>query len=179
MPMQASGTFDWELLDVLAHLIDPPLFSSDNTVHPVEQQIETRFKQLPWTVETALLEWLHGAEPRLFSARPRERFERATYADANDDLTNAGIYYSGRSYLIDYQVSPAYVSRANIARGHNDSAFVPDSVERWMKEAGLYEASIDNLDPHFAERAFVTNILIPAYGIHVLARLKADDQLPG
>jgi very-short-patch-repair endonuclease len=41
-------------------------------------------------------------------------------------------------------------------------------VEEWIQKYGLREPADDNPDPHFAERAFVINVLIPAYGENVL-----------
>ena len=81
------------LLDLFVRLIDPPLTPEDGDAElPIEQQIESRFRQLPWAVECAVIDWLHADDPTPFAKPPADRFERASYPDAHDDLKNAGSY---------------------------------------------------------------------------------------
>ncbi len=170
-----------QILDVLVRLIDPPIITepADADLAP-DQQVEARFKQLPWAVEYALLDWLHSTSPSLFARSPIDRFERASYPDADEDLRNSGSYYAGPSFILDYQVGPAYLEVRNHASFLGSSlGFGATHVEAWMQENKLFEANDDHPDPHFAERAFVVNVLIPAYGVGVLSRLRPGKEFPG
>jgi len=47
-----------------------------------------------------------------------------------------------------------------------------------MRKNGLYDPGKDNPDPHFAERAFIVNVLVPEYGPRVLGILTAQQRFP-
>jgi hypothetical protein len=111
-----------------------------------------------------LINWLHARDSDLFIQTPTDRYAHASYPDANDDLTNAGGYYSGPSYIVDYQISERYIEKNNHAYSLSSTMFGSATVDAWMREHGLYKPAEDNPDPHFAERAFVVNVLVPAYG---------------
>ena len=153
---------DHQVLDALVRLIDPPLAAedADADLRP-DQQIESRFRQLPWAVEYAVIDWLHAHEPALFVKPPTDRPTQAPYPDAENDLKNAGHYYDRGlpSFILDYHVSPTYIERVNQIRPAATSGFGAENVEEWMRANGLYEPDEDNPDPHFAERAFVVSHL--------------------
>jgi len=169
-----------QLFDVLARLIDPPLAPEDGEVDlPIEQQIESRFRQLPWAVEYAVIDWLHADDPGLFAKPPTDRFEHAFYPDAHDDLKNAGSYYAGRSFILDYQVSASYTGAWKAVSSRTGGLGLgADRIEAWMREQGLFEPNDDGLDAHLAVRAFIVNILVPAYGLGVLGRLRLGREFP-
>ncbi|MEW6199426.1 MAG: DEAD/DEAH box helicase [Planctomycetota bacterium] len=174
--MPARSATAREFIDILARLIDPQLNDHEVEGISAEQKVESRFKQLPWAVEYAVISYLHRNEPTLFSEPPKHRFANATYPDAEEDLVNAEAYYAGPSYLVDYRFGPAYLQRAAQVRSAFGGICGAESVEAWMRESGLYEPAEDNPDPHFAERAFVVNVLVPAYGTGVLSAVHAERQ---
>jgi len=170
-----------EFLDVLARALDPPLVRHDEDEElPVEQRVETAFRQLPYAVEYAVLDWLSVNEPALFDKAPDDRFKKnpPSYRNASPDLRNAGTYYAGPSYIVDYQISRTYIERLNRARAAAVDGFGSAEVDAWMREHGLYDAAEDNPDPHFAERAFVVNVLVPAFGHAVLHRVRPGKEFP-
>jgi ATP-dependent DNA helicase RecQ len=161
-----------EFFDVLARLIDAPLQSRDEENLTAEQRVESRLKQLPYSVEHAVVAHLHRKAPDLFADAPSDRFSAAIYNDATEDLANVGTYYHGRSFLIDYQFSEKCALRSEFGDHAtvNSDAFA--QVDEWMQQHGLFEASEDNPDPHFAERAFVVNVFVPAFGVESLRHLQ-------
>ncbi|NLY02823.1 MAG: DEAD/DEAH box helicase [Rhodopirellula sp.] len=170
-----------EFVDVLARVLDPPLADRpDDQELPAEQRVEARFRQLPYTVEYAVLDWLNANDPALFNKAPVDRFSSTppSYRDAGPGLNNAGTYYAGPSYIIDYQISRAYVERLNRARAIALAGVGSAQVDAWMRHYGLYEAAEDNPDPHFAERAFVVNVLVPAFGHGILSRVRPGREFP-
>jgi len=160
-----------EFFDLLARLIDAPLQSRDEENLTPEQRLESRMKQLPYAVEYAIVTYSHRQAPDLFAGEPSDRFAFVSYVDAAEDLTNAGTYYHGRSFLIDYEFSAKAASLSQFGDNSVPDGAVLAEVEDWMRQRGLFEPSEDNPDPHFAERAFVVNVFVPAFGVGALQHL--------
>ena len=155
-----------ELLDIVSRLIDTRLQSPDEENLTAQQKLESRFKQVPPSVEFALIKRLAPQAADLFDIAPEDRFQNHGYIDTADDLTNLGPYYQGPSFLIDYAFRSDVASMVT-----SDGSFspVPPEVDEWLREHRLFEASEDNPDPHFAERAFIVNVFVPAFGTGALA----------
>ena len=157
-----------ELLDIVARLIDVRLNSpNDDSLTPA-QLLESEFKQVPWSVEYSLIKHLRAVDASLFTMFVQDRFPNQSYIDVADGLIDLGAYYQGPSYLIDYAFRDDLASA--LTNGPS-SRFgpVPQEVDAWLRDHGLYEPSDDNPDPHFAERAFIVNVFVPAFGISSLA----------
>lgn len=182
MGMSDAGRQFLEFFDLLARLIDAPLIQWDAESIPPQQAAEGRFKQLPWALEYAVVCWLSEAQPSLFRSRPRDKYEtsRPSFSDANNDLTNASSYYpTGESYLLEYSLSDEYIITSSSI---NNSALGPmcfDSVDTWMESQGLGAQSGEGQDTHFAERAFLKNVLVPAFGLDILEKTATQRGVPG
>ncbi|MEO2030749.1 MAG: DEAD/DEAH box helicase, partial [Planctomycetaceae bacterium] len=166
---ETGGDFDRrtrELLDVVSRLIDTRLQSPDEENLTAQQKLESRFKQVAPSVEFALIKRLACQAADLFAIPPEDRFKNHGYIDVADDLTNLGPYYQGPSFLIDYAFRPDV---ASMVTSNESFSPVPPEVDEWLREHGLFEASEDNPDPHFAERAFIVNVFVPAFGTGPLA----------
>jgi ATP-dependent DNA helicase RecQ len=170
-----------QLLDIAARAVDVPLDRRDSVERPPAQLVEARFRQLPYGVEWAVLEYLAATDPASFRSRPKDRFtdRGVTYLSSATDLHNGPAYYTGPSYIIDYQISSAYLARLNKLSSLAGSTQDALQVEQWLDEHGLYEPNDDHPDPHFAERAFVVNVLVPAFGPGVLERLHPGTEFAG
>lgn len=162
-----------ELLDIVARLVDAPLQSPDVDNLTPQQKLEAQFKQVPFTVEYGLPQRLQRLAPEVFSRPPEDRFRTPApvYVDSADDLTDLPPYYVGPSYLLDY------VFREDLAAmfaGEDSTVHVgpvPQELDDWLRAHGLYEPSEDHPDPHFAERAFIINAYVPAFGIAALSSI--------
>lgn len=160
-----------ELFDIVARLVDAPLQSRDDENLTPQQKLEALFKQVPFTIEYGLVEWLQSHTPTVFSRLPEDRFSAPApvYIDAADDLTDLPPYYAGPSFLVDY------VFREDLAAmfAGEDATVqvgpVPRELDDWLRAHGLYKPSENHPDPHFAERAFIVNCYVPAFGIAALA----------
>lgn len=164
-----------EILDIIARMIDPLIQSPEEEQFISKLEIRRRFAQLPWQVEYALIRYLHEQQPVWFEENGAPRNPQVVCTDARfspgseQDYRNAEPYYRGPSYILDYIFSNAFLRDFSNAGTGGFTRSVPQSVEQWMEKHRLYETADDNPDPHFAERAFVVNVLIPAYGPNVLA----------
>lgn len=180
--MSSKGQQDEEYFDVLARLIDAPVTKWTDVELSAGQAAEGRFKQLPWALEYAVISWMHQENSALFKSTPTDRFEltRPSFADAADDLANAPSYYpAGPTFLIDYSLGDEYVQEAERIRALSPGAIGFDLLEQWISERGLNTPSEDEGDVHFAERAFLKNVLIPAFGPRVLSRVMPQASVPG
>lgn len=165
-----------EILDIIARMIDPPIRIRDDKVSS-KRRVERRLAQLPWSVESALITYLYDKHPDWFVGNPKSKNSKIeSYPDATD-YENAEPYYTGKSFILKYDLSDKFFSAlSGYDQGHAPTS-VPPSVEEWMQKYGLYETADDNPDPHFAERAFVINVLIPAYGVGVLSIITPQQSL--
>jgi ATP-dependent DNA helicase RecQ len=163
-----------EILDILTRMIDPALQSLEEEDFFLGREVKSRFSQLPWAVEYALIKYLYKKQPSWFAQNGEPESPLVTCVNAHfepgceSDYLDAEPYYSGPSFLIEYLLSDSFLRDFFYAEADGSTRSVPKLVEEWMEKCGLYETADDNLDPHFAERAFVVNVLIPAYGLSVL-----------
>lgn len=155
-------------------MIDPPLQIVDEDECLSKREIRRRFSQLPWAVEYALVQHLYDKHTEWFSELKNERI---TCKDAyfspgaeTDFQDTDKPYYDGLSYILDFTFSQKFIELCQEGARYT-SDYLPQSVEEWLKKHGLYESADDNFDPHFAERAFIVNVLVPAYGTEVLTSI--------
>ncbi|MCD6415887.1 MAG: DEAD/DEAH box helicase, partial [Planctomycetes bacterium] len=172
-------------LDVLVQLLDSPIrkpphaspdFSGGDTA--LRRHISWLYAQLPWAVQTALIRSLYDSTPELFNIEPKDKWGTADYVDANNELADAGFYYHGDSGMVEWDFSDEYYQISAGLRAAGQTASPPQRLERWMRKHGLYETADDNPDPHFAERALLVNVLVPAAGLEVLSRLTPQKEFP-
>jgi ATP-dependent DNA helicase RecQ len=163
-----------EVLDIVARMIDPPIQLPDEEDSFSRLQIKRRVAQLPWAVEYALVEYLCGKRPEWIAKKenppPRISCKNAHFSPRSEiDYHDADEYYTGYSYIPDYVFSDKFFQDLSRSEPSTSTGAVLQSIEEWMREHGLYETADDNPDPHFAERAFIVNVLVPAYGLGVLS----------
>ena len=165
-------------VDILVRLVDPPIQSAGEPEESTLRRIKRGYAQLPWAVENALVRHVYKAAPELFDSQPEDEHPNLRYWDAREAGSRPPYYYAGPSHMISYQFSKEYTElAAQHEKGVRSGAILP-SVESWMDERGLYETTDDNSDPHFAERAFVVNVLVPAYGEQILALVEPQARFP-
>jgi len=161
-----------ELLDIIARMIDPLIQQEEEGFYPPEQP-KHKFAQLPHTAEFALIQFLSKGHPTWLSKKedfwPTPHFINAHYRPGSEeDYQNSGEYHVGKSYILDYRFSDDFLLRSGEVVSTQPSFGISGTIEAWMEKHGLFETAMDNPDPHFAERAFLVNVLIPAYGVEAL-----------
>jgi hypothetical protein len=165
------------VLDVIARMIDPPIQVHGSKEFAPKRQLMRMLSQLPWALEYALIQCLYEIRKEWFSQEKAPDNPHVTCANANfntnssTDYTNVEPYYIGSSYIIEYAFSDVFHKKFSQYGTLGDNGGISQSIEDWMMKFGLYETSDDNPDPHFAERAFVVNVLVPAYGIDTLSSI--------
>lgn len=153
-------------VDILSRLIDAPTQfrrKQDNLPENLDEQL----KQLPWSLETAIIKYLNGNKSGWFKNEPKPKFNETIFNNADESK-----YYSEQFDLLDYRFSDKVTPIFDHCSGISRSSRVPLSVEQWLERHGLFESSGDNPDPHFAERAFVINVLVPCCGADILEYVK-------
>jgi ATP-dependent DNA helicase RecQ len=159
-------------------MIDSPIQVHGGQEIASKAQFKRALSQLPWAMEYALIQNLYETRKEWFAQNKAPDNPQVTCANANfspdsaTDYTNVEPYYIGPSYILEYAFSGAFYKEFSIFETTGGQDGVPPSVEDWMNNYGLYETSDDNADPHFAERAFIVNVLVPAYGKDVLSSIR-------
>ncbi len=166
---------DKEILDIIARMIDPPIQIASDETSAKRRDIRRMLVQLPWALEYAVVTYLNDQNTGWYSglANPQVQCTNAHFSPGSElDYSNADPYYTGKSYILEYAISEKFIQDfSNFQRGIH-LYDLTEPIEQWMREHGLYETAADNPDPHFAERAFVVNVLLPAYGPEVLSAIK-------
>lgn len=166
-----------DILDIIARMIDPPIqLPDEDDFRSKPQIVRRRFVQLPWAIEYALIQHLHDTQPKWFKGFDNPRLKVCPDAHFSPgleiDYHDEDSYYSGSSYILNYDFSDVFFQgHMHFEKGLPLGAS-SQAVEKWMESFGLYETADDNPDPHFAERAFIVNVLVPAYGMGVLSAIK-------
>ena len=176
--IDATSLEERELLDIVSRLIDARLQSPDEENLSPQQKLESHFKQVPPSVEFAVITCLHRMAPEIFSTIEGDHFSNQSYIDVANDLADLEPYYQGPSYLVDYAFRDDV---ASLLAGVDEEFVVgpvPKEVDDWMRAHKLFESSEDHPDPHFAERAFIVNVYVPAFGAAALSSIEPQKRFP-
>lgn len=169
-----------EIVELIARMIDPPVQLPEEGEYASKREVKRKFAQLPCAVEYALIRCLYERHPGWLRDEPKDD-RSVPCTDAHfcpgieQDYQNAGTYYTGHSYILDFTFSDEYFSERARCLGSSSLNTSSASVDEWMEKHGLFETTEDNPDPHFAERAFIVNVFVPAYGADALSAVNPQN----
>jgi len=166
-----------QFIDIFARMIDAPT-EFRGKQHDVAKNLDEQLKQLPWALETAILKYLYGTQPDWFKEELQVKFKMLELEFKKSDET---IYYGKNSdetfELLDYKFAEKICSYIVQPVKSQRQGRVSSSIDAWCEKHGLYESSGNNPDPHFAERAFIINILVPYCGEEILQFVKPQFEI--
>ncbi len=197
-----------EFIDLIARMIDPRLFRSsleNDSEYPRNTGLEylphlapeALIKQLPYQLEFAIVAAIADMNPDLVEFEQGRnsgnglnpaiaaRGNRITCLDSDYSPKTCRpepvgeAYYAGPSYMPRYRFSRKFIELFNSPQFKPPTATDLDQVDQWLEEKGHYETSLDNPDPHFAERAFIINVIVPAYGLSALDFITPQMKIEG